>query len=104
MEKIDYYVSAVKFNSDNTHISKLRIHTVDKKGQFKPSEYEELTRPAVVKLVEEGKIFKTVVRKSDGSGWNKGSDLTIQPVSTKYLKTNKDNSTKDNLDNLPLIP
>nr|WP_081775280.1 DUF3892 domain-containing protein [Acetobacter persici] len=104
MAKIDYYVSAVKFNSDNTHISKLRVHTVNGDGSFNESKFEELTRPSVVKLIEEGKKFKTIVKKSSGSKWTLGSDLEIQSISIKYLKTTKDNSTKDNLDNLPLIP
>ena len=104
MTKIDYYVSEVKFNSDDTHISKLKVYTVNEGGKFSPDKPQILTRPDIVKLIEEGKKFKTIVKKPDEKGWNMGSDLTIQPVSTKYLKTVQDNSTKDNLDNLPRMP
>ncbi|MBH1416852.1 hypothetical protein I5U33_01215 [Stenotrophomonas maltophilia] len=44
--------------------------------------------------------FTTVVRKEDG-GWRLGAALEIMSVKTDYLKTVRDESTRDNLEKLP---
>lgn len=37
MDRPDFYVSAVKYKSDSSHIAKLRVHVVDKvSGRFRP--------------------------------------------------------------------
>ncbi|CRM12074.1 hypothetical protein [Pseudomonas sp. 24 R 17] len=98
----DYYVSAVEYNSDNTHIAKLRVHTVIKEGgKFIESKFEDLTRPQVIELIGKKKIFSTVI-KANGN-WKLGATLEIISVTTDYLKTKKDSSTKDNLESLPTI-
>lgn len=96
-----YYVSAVNYNSDGTHIAKLKVHKVTGEGKFSSSG-EELTRPKVIELIKNGDTFTTIVPGSEGK-WNIGSKLEIFPVTTDYLKTKNDKSTKDNLENLPPI-
>ncbi|WP_423761108.1 DUF3892 domain-containing protein [Burkholderia sp. NLJ2] len=100
MAKFDYYVSAVEYNSDNSHISKLRVHEVGSDGKFKAS--VEMTRPQVIELINKKKTFSTMTRGTDGN-WKAGAKLEIIPVTTDYLKTERDSSTRDNLENLPLI-
>ncbi|OWQ77966.1 DUF3892 domain-containing protein [Stenotrophomonas maltophilia] len=97
----DFYVSAVKYNSDSSHIAKLRVHVVDKiSGRFRSDSYNDMTRPEVIELIAGKKTFVTIVKKTDGS-WSRGADLEITSVKTDYLKTVRDQSTKDNLENLP---
>ena len=97
----DFYVSAVQYNSDGSHIAKLRVHRVDKSnGSFKAESYSDLTRPQVIGSVEKNVTFTTVVRKEAG-GWRLGAALEIMSVKTDYLKTVRDESTRDNLEKLP---
>jgi len=99
MPKFDYYVSAVKYNSDNTHIATLRVHEMGTDGLKKAV---EMTRPQVIDLINKKKTFSTMTKGAD-SNWKAGAKLEIVQVTTDYLKTKKDSSTKDNLENLPLI-
>jgi len=102
MARPDYYVSAVEYNSDNTHIAKLRVHAVNQEnGNFNESKFEDLTRPQVVELISKKKTFSTITK--NGEKWGLGAKLQIISVTTDYLKTKQDNSTKDNLENLPTI-
>ncbi|MEQ9946309.1 DUF3892 domain-containing protein [Pectobacterium aroidearum] len=101
MANFDYYVSAVDYNSDDTHISRLNVHKVGSDGKFN-SKPIEMTRPEVIELIKQGKSFSTIVAASDG-GWKLGAKLEIIQVTTDYLKTKSDKSTKDNLENLPEI-
>ncbi|MGY8564483.1 DUF3892 domain-containing protein [Paracidovorax citrulli] len=101
MANPDFYVSAVQYNSDGSHIAKLRVHRADKtNGTIKEGSYSDLTRPQVVESVEKKMTFTTIVRKADG-GWRLGAALEIMSVKTDYLKTVRDESTPDNLEYLP---
>lgn len=100
MAGFNYYVSAVEYNSDNTHIAKLRVHEATASGV--KNAYVEMTRPQVVDLIAKKKTFATMTKGADGN-WKLGAKLEVIPVTTDYLKTKKDTSTKDNLENLPLI-
>lgn len=95
----NYYVSAVEYNSDESHISKLRIHEVGIDGKLKPSVI--MTRPQVIELIKKKKTFSTMTLV--GGKWKAGAPLEVIPVTTDYLKTKKDSSTRDNLENLPSI-
>jgi hypothetical protein len=100
MAKNDYYVSAVSYNSDKTHIAKLRVHKAAEDGSAESP--VEMSRPQVIELINKGKTFSTIVRGSDKK-WTLGAKLEIIQVTTDYLKTKNDKSTKDNLENLPEI-
>lgn len=99
MAKYDYYVSAVDYNSDNSHIAKLKVHAVGPDGKLKIP--VTMTRPEVVELIKKKKTFATMT-VSNGE-WKLGAALEIIPVTTDYLKTKRDTSTRDNLENLPSI-
>ncbi len=97
----NYYVTKVSYNSDETHIQKLKVHEISSDGKtWYPGRPIEMTRPQVVEKIKAGSKFTTVVQKADQS-WVGGSQLEIIPVETEYLKTKKDKSTRDNLENLP---
>ncbi|HDS1039488.1 MULTISPECIES: DUF3892 domain-containing protein [Stenotrophomonas] len=97
----DFYVSAVQYNSDGSHIAKLRVHRVDKSnGSFKADSYSDLSRPYVTQAVEKNVTFTPVVRKAD-VGWRLSGVLEIMSVKSDYLKTVRDESTRDNLEELP---
>lgn len=95
----NYYVSAVRYNSDDTHIATLRVHPVNTDKTFDPTG-KEMTRPDAVKLVSAGKTFCTIFKDANGK-WNAGAKLEIISVSTDYLKTKNDGTTRDNLESLP---
>lgn len=100
MSNYNYYVSATEYNSDGTHISKLRVHEVGADGKLKASVV--LTRPQVIELISKSKTFCTMTKKLDGS-WKEGAKLEVIAVITDYLKTKRDSSTRDNLENLPSL-
>lgn len=100
MSKFDYYISATDYNSDGTHIAKLRVHEVGTDGKLKNPVL--LTRPQVIELIKNKKSISTMTKGSDGK-WKSGAKIEIIAVTTDYLKTKKDTSTKDNLENLPSI-
>lgn len=100
MSNFNYYVSATEYNSDGTHIAKLRVHELGPDGKLKAP--VELTRPQVIELINKKKTFSTMTKGSDGS-WKAGAKLEVIAVTTDYLKTKKDTSTRDNLENLPSI-
>lgn len=99
MSSFNYYVSAVEYNSDESHISKLRVHELGSDGKLKPSVI--MTRPQVVELMKKKKTFSTMTLVA--GKWKLGAPLEVIPVTTDYLKTKKDSTTRDNLENLPPI-
>lgn len=96
----NYYVSHVRYNSDNTHLQHLKVYEVDANGKFTSSKPIQMTRHEAVTEIKQGSKFTTIVQK-DEKTWTKGAQLEIIPVETDYLKTKKDKSTRDNLENLP---
>jgi hypothetical protein len=59
----DYCISKVQYNSEHTHIVKVKVH-VDN-GDSIGSESEWL-RSKVVNAIEDRKSFVTILRSSDG--------------------------------------
>lgn len=97
----DYYVSAIDYNADGTHIAKLKVYPVDHStGKFK--KHEVMTRPEVIGLLNSGKTVRTMTMNADKT-WKGGADLKVIPVTTEFLTTKKDNSLSDNLEKLPAI-
>ena len=50
-------------------------------------------------MMKTGSTFATVIK--DGTNWSVGAKLEIIEVSTEYLKTKNDRTTRDNLEALP---
>jgi hypothetical protein len=94
----DYCISAVRYNSEHTHIVKVKVH-VDSGDQIgSPTEWP---RSEVVFAIENRKTFVTITRSSDGK-WSKGEDVRIITVGgVKYLRTDANSKASDNLGNLP---
>ena len=62
---------------------------------------EEWARSKVVSEIGNNKTFITTIR-SDKGEWARGEDVRIITVNnTKYLRTDKNNTEKDNLGKLP---
>lgn len=94
----DYLVSAVRFNTAGTHIDKVRTHTDngDNVGQA-----VEMDRSTVVSRIEGGYTFETIYKNADGT-WHEGRLIKVVVINgVKYIKTYADNTTRDNLDDLP---
>jgi hypothetical protein len=93
----DFCISAVRYDADETHIERVKVHEDlgDKIGGGKDTE-----REIVVANIDNGKTYVTI-RKKEGK-WNKGEDVHIVTVKgKKYIRTDKNAVTKDNLENLP---
>lgn len=94
----DYCISEVRYNTEHTHIVKVKVYPDlgDTLGNI-----TELTRLEVVNSIGQGKSFVTIYRNSEGK-FNKGEDVRIITVSgTKYIRTDANSKAADNLGNLP---
>lgn len=93
----DYGISAVRYDSTNTHIEQVQIHedtgSSIGKGQI-------VSRQTVVNAIEQGTTFITIIMKN--GKWNKGEDVFIVKINgKKYIKTTSNNTEDDNLESLP---
>lgn len=94
----DYYITNVRYNTEHTHIVKVKLHP-DNSGTV-GSEYE-WTRTDVVNTLQNGKTFITVV-KNGTNQWTKGEDVRVVTINgTKYIRTDANSKASDNLGNLP---
>jgi len=94
----DYLISAVRFNAAETHIDRVRTHTDNDDSIGSAVEMERTT---VVSRIEAGYTFETIYRSTDGK-WQRGKRVKIIVINgIKYIKTYADNTTRDNLDDLP---
>lgn len=93
----DYCISAVSFNSGHTHIDKVKA----RKDLGEKLDAEIIyTRAEIVSAINAGNTFVTVVM-SNGS-LSIGQPVFVVTINgVKFIKTVRDNTTKDNLDNLP---
>lgn len=93
------YISAVRFNSHRSQISHLKVH-------YNCVDY--LTDPViksktdVIGQIEGGYIFYTIYQSSDTGKLVIGSEVHVVYTNYgNYLRTDKNNTPKDNLENLP---
>ena len=94
----DYVITEVKFNAKHTHIDKVRAR--EDNGETLESA-QEYARQDVVKAINKGTTFVTAFKNNDGK-WNKGEDVFVIEINgADYIKTKRDNTANDNLDNLP---
>lgn len=94
----DYAIYAVRYNTEHTHIAMVRMHA-DNGDAFSP-ETVEWTRQNVVAAIKRGTSFVTVFFR-DGQ-WKMGRPVRIIEIKgVEYIKTLKDNTAADNLDELP---
>ncbi len=94
----DYCISAVRYNQQHTHIDQVKVH-VDSEETI--SDVSVWTRADVVKSLESGKTFVTILKNAAGK-WIKGQTVYIITVKgMKYIKTIDNGKEADNLENLP---
>ncbi|MCK4296809.1 MAG: DUF3892 domain-containing protein [Candidatus Marinimicrobia bacterium] len=94
----DYCISAVRYDSEQKHIEKVKVHK-DLGDTIGAS--SEWTRSEVVEKIEKENSFVTIIRNSNGN-WNKGEDVHIITVKgNKYIRTDNNEIEEDNLENLP---
>lgn len=94
----DFGISAVRYNSEHTHINKVKAHLDNGETIGSP---EEQTRQDVISAIKNKKSYVTIIKSSDGK-WKKGQPVYIIKVNgTEYIKTVDNSKEEDNLENLP---
>lgn len=94
----DYLISAVRYNSDHTHIDQVKAH--EDKGES-VGEAKIYNRETVVDAIKNGTTFVTIYKNSAGK-YDKGQKVYVITVKgTGYLKTVDNGKEEDNLENLP---
>ena len=94
----DYLISKVEYNEKETHIVKVLSHpdNGDTVGVG-----VEVLRATVVSRVDDGSTFMTIYRDYE-SKWKQGARVRVITVDgEKYIRTDADNTKKDNLGKLP---
>jgi hypothetical protein len=95
----DYLISAVSYSSDRSKITYLQVHE-DHGDSISP--YAVHSRQSVIASIERGITFCTIYKNHTGENWIKGADVNVMSTTYgKYLRTDKNNTPKDNLGNLP---
>lgn len=93
----DYGISAVRYNTEHSHIDKVKVH--EDTGET-IGDAVEWARTKVVAQLEAGTTFVTILKKE--GKWTKGQDVHVVEVNgAKYIRTDKNKTAKDNLGNLP---
>ncbi len=96
----DYLISEVRYTETSTtkHISQVKVH-IDKGDSIGISSI--WTRQDVMNALDLENTFLTITKNMEGE-WTKGAGVKkIWEYNNWYIKTLKDNTTKDNLENLP---
>jgi hypothetical protein len=94
----DYCISAVRYNSTGNHIEKVQV--CEDYGKTLGN-FEEWLRSNVISSLNNNKTFVTIIMNEGGS-CSRGVDVHgVNVDGTKYIRTDKDQTTQDNLGNLP---
>ncbi|MDP2034555.1 MAG: DUF3892 domain-containing protein [Polaromonas sp.] len=94
----DFLVIGVRMDADNQHINQLKVKPFT--ASDKVGDDAVMSRPEAVKMIEAGKLFYSGTLGADRK-WNIGAQVQVISVTTKFLKTKADQSSRDNLENLP---
>lgn len=92
----DYGISQVHYNSDRSHIESVLVHVIGE--GVGPGQSQK--RGWVVNELARGKRFTTIVKTADGR-WSVGAEVSEFAHTVKFIKTEPDASTRDNLGGLP---
>jgi hypothetical protein len=94
----DYTISAVRYNSQHTHIDQLEVR---KDSGDSLGVANVWLRQDVISSIKSGKTFVTVLKNRDGT-WRKGDNVSIVRVNgVEYLRTDGNSRASDNLGELP---
>lgn len=92
----DFCISAVRYDSENQHIEWVKVHE-DKGATIGPA--RQVPRAFVADLIRlEKATFQTVIKMSNG---NFANGAHIHVIDDIYLTTDRNNTKRDNLGNLP---
>lgn len=93
----DYGITGVKYNSTRKYIEWVKV------GKFSGNSFgmrENWLRTKVISELEKGKTFITVLKQGDRL--KKGLEISIVTVNgKKYIRTDSDSKTSDNLEDIP---
>ena len=93
----DYGITAVSYNSQNTHIESLRVTKIQN-GKGSPEQI--LSRETIVTLIESG--VRVITLPSNENGFYIGAEVKVVEINyVKYLRTDSNRTAADNLGNLP---
>jgi len=94
----DYGISHKRFASGTKHISHLFVHE-DTGEAFR--EGSTWTRQDVITAIEVNQKTFITILKRDGK-WTRGASVNVITIEgVKYLRTDRNNTKADNLDELP---
>lgn len=92
----DYLISAVRYNTDDTHIIMVKQHN-DKGDKISTS--EEVARLTVVNNLKSDHSYMTIY--DDDGKWKKGEEVRIIRVgNSEFITTDPNETKKDNLGKL----
>ncbi len=100
IEDIDYLVSAVEYDPSDDKIKKVLTH--EKKGEVGVGYPFEETRDHLLKKINEGKTYYTLVKEEESSfEYNLGEEIQkVEVDSDTFLRTDGENKKKDKLADL----
>jgi hypothetical protein len=96
----DYLISAVRYTESNNknYISQLKVHS---DNDDNVSEASTWTKQDVINKIDNNFSFKTIYKNKENQ-WSKGEDVKKIKIGINYyLRTDSNNTPKDNLENLP---
>ncbi len=97
MRWADYAITAVRYSEDRAHITDLEVRVDQDSTLGGP---DELTREAVVRMIEQGYTFVTAYVRN--GQWSRGAEVSVVPIGRdKYLRTDRNQVRADNLGELP---
>lgn len=92
-----YYISGVWFTENNT-ITHVNLHPSSNNNLGKGTKTVEST---VISLIENKHVVRTVTWNYTTAKWREGADVKVVELNgKKYLRSQKDSTVRDNLDNL----
>ncbi|WP_134385247.1 DUF3892 domain-containing protein [Flavobacterium psychrophilum] len=96
MATANYYITGV-WKDNQKRITDVMLHLINASGTFK-TKGTKTNKKDVIHLIKNGKEIKTLVW--DYPNWSAGALVTYETVNNEeYLRSVKDASTKNNLDN-----
>lgn len=93
---MDYWISEVCYNAQNTHINRVKLY---KDGNIAPGNDQIWSRETVVNHLRNGTKISTMYKEN--GQWYAGARVKIVTIyGMPYIKTVNDSTAKDNLGNL----
>ncbi|WP_390882555.1 DUF3892 domain-containing protein [Chryseobacterium paludis] len=98
-----FYVTAVRYSSDHSHISHVLVHSPENVGG-RLTKGIILSKEQVITNIGQGHIYTTAIHSYRDQCWKYGAKIGIVSVGfNRYLRTDRDSTSTDNLENLLLI-